>query len=433
MSAIFSNMLVTTDTGLESQRRIAPVPSQSRDLRVLTFTTLFPNEHAPLTGLFVAERVRALGRLCDVRIFAPVPWVPASQWLPERYHAYARVSASESFDDLPVLHPRYFVLPKVLKAFDGGFMAACCRRSLARLRRDFPFDVIDAHWACPDGVAAALLARSFGVPLSITVRGDDINVFARETGRRTAIQWALRQADLVIALSTDLKREVEELGVDASRVVVVPNGVDAGKFKPVDRIEARRRLGLPVDGRLLLSVGRLHTSKGYPVLVDALGRLRAQFPDLRMAIVGAPDWEADATPSIVEAAARSGVGDRVLLAGPQAQDSLVDWYGAADLFCLATTREGSANVLLEALSCGVPCITTPVGGNPDAVSEHSGCLVAPEPDAMARAIASALARPWNRERIAEQTRRRTWGVVAQECHQHLMMVALNAAARGRHA
>lgn len=389
-------------------------------LKILTFTEAFPNREQPLHGLFVRERVRAIGRLCDLRVMAPVPWAPSVRWLGDRYYRYSQVPWGECQEGLAVTHPRFFRLPKLLKAADGLFMAVSSLAPVIALRRTFPFDVLDAHWAYPDGVAAAIIGRVFRVPLALTVRGDDINVFPQYSLRRPWIRWALKTADLVIALSEELRSRVERLGVPSPRVVVIPNGVDPDRFRPVDRLVARRRLGLPEDGEIVLSVGRLHTSKGHPLLVEALARLQSRFPSLRLVIVGERDHEADAIPIVSTLAAQHGISARVQLVGAQPPAALPDWYGAADLFCLPTSREGSANVLLEALSCGLACITTPVGGNPGIISSDDlGFLVSPEPAALTEAIAEGLCRKWDRERIAASARARTWTVVAEECHHHL--------------
>jgi teichuronic acid biosynthesis glycosyltransferase TuaC len=205
--------------------------------------------------------------------------------------------------------------------------------------------------------------------------------------------------------------------------VVIPNGINSEIFYPGDRSEARRRLGLSPEGRILLSVGRLHSSKGYPLLVEALGQLSTEARDLRIVIVGESDHEADARPTIEAAAHRLGITEKVKLVGAQPHSVVADWYRAADLFCLPTHREGSANVLLEALACGLPCITTPVGGNPDIIStEEVGILVNPEVNSLAHAIARGLTRRWDRERIAAHVRKRTWASVASECYEHLSRV-----------
>jgi teichuronic acid biosynthesis glycosyltransferase TuaC len=394
-----------------------------RPLRVLTFTRVFPNGQQPLHGVFVGERIRALSRLCDLQVIAPVPWTPPTRLLGKRYYSYSRIPREEFHERIPLKHPRFLVCPKFFKSVDGMLMAAYSWQALSSMRRSFPFDVIDAHWAYPDGLAAAVLAKVFNVPLVLTIRGDDINVLPDFFLRRQLIRWALRQAALVIALSRELKERAQSLGDVASKTVVIPNGINSEIFYPGDRSEARRRLGLSPEGRILLSVGRLHSSKGYPLLVEALGQLSTEARDLRIVIVGESDHEADARPAIEAAAHRLGITEKVKLVGAQPHSVVADWYRAADLFCLPTHREGSANVLLEALACGLPCITTPVGGNPDIIStEEVGILVNPEVKLLAPAIAQGLARHWDRVRIADHVRKRTWASVASECYENLSRV-----------
>jgi glycosyltransferase involved in cell wall biosynthesis len=406
----------------------APRPLETgRRLRILAFTSLFPNPEQPLHGLFVRERIRALAERCTVRVAAPVPWVPRLPVLPSRYAAYRRIASQEHDGGTAVYHPRFFVFPKVMKSTDGFLMGLSCLPAVARIRRVYPFDLIDAHWAYPDGVAAALVANRLRVPLAITVRGDDMNVFAAERGRGPIIGWALRRAALVVALSEDLKARVESLTNGTANVVVVSNGVDADRFHPVDRDAARRALGLDSQARVVITVGRLHTSKGIPQLIEAFAALPRQFEDVRLFVIGGHDSEADARPAIAATISRHGLADRVRLVGAQTPDQLVAWYSAADLFCSATTREGSPNVLLEATACGLPCVTTAVGGSRDVVaSPEMGVLVTPEPAALAEAMSSALTRRWNRRRIAEGARRRTWATVAEECQRHLLRVAPSA-------
>jgi glycosyltransferase involved in cell wall biosynthesis len=391
--------------------------------RVLSFTTLFPNRQQPAHGLFVRERILALAKLVELRVVAPVPWFPRTRAFGERYYRYATVPPAEDHGGTPVDHPRFPVIPLFGKSMDGALLAAGTLSFLQKLRREFPFDVIDAHWACPDGVAAAILAGRLGVPFSITVRGDDVNVFLEEFWRRPWIRWSLARADRVIALSRELKEKVVAAGVAPEKVAVVPNGINPEAFHPVERGQARARLGLPADAHIVLSVGRLHQSKGYPVLVEAVGRLAEKFPGLQTYIVGSPDHEADARPAIREAAERHNIAERIHLAGAQDPALLKYWYSAADVFCLPTSREGSANVLIEAMACGLPCVTTPVGGNPDVVtSDAVGILAAADVESMTRALETGLTRQWDATAISRHGRQRTWQTVAEECRDHLSAI-----------
>jgi teichuronic acid biosynthesis glycosyltransferase TuaC len=394
-----------------------------RPLKILTFTTLFPNSAQPHHAYFVQSRIRALAKLAELQVLAPVPWSPPVPGLPARFYRCRSVPSQERQGDLMVVHPRFATIPGALKSADPLLMAMQCAGTMRRLRGRFEFDLIDAHWACPDGVAAALLAAAAGVPFSVTVRGDDINVFAEERGRRQLIAWSLRRAACVIALSRDLADKVVALGSRPERVAVIPNGVDVDLFRPMDRGTVRDAFGISAGRRVLFSAGRLHRSKGFHTLVEALGRLGPEHADVDLVIAGGPDHEADATADIRETARRHGLETRVRLIGPVNQAEMVRWYNAADFFCLATEREGSANVLIEAQACGLPCVTTDVGGNREAVpDERSGILAAPDAGSMAAGLRRALALSFDRAELVRRASMRSWDVVAREC-----LVSLEAA------
>jgi glycosyltransferase involved in cell wall biosynthesis len=393
-------------------------------LRILSYTTLFPNPQQPTHGVFVRERILALAKLAEVRVVAPVPWFPRIRFFGDRYYRYSLVPPSETSGGISVDHPRYPVIPRLCKTADGVLLAAGSLAHLRKLRRRFPYDVIDSHWGYPDGAAAALLAARLRVPFAVTVRGDDVNVFLRQFWRRPWIRWSLQRANRVIALSRELKEILTNEGIPPDKITVVPNGINPEIFHPVDRAHARAHLGLPREGRIVLSVGRLHQSKGFPIVVEAVGHLAEKFPDLQVYIVGAPDHESDATGAIMHAASAHGITHRLHMVGAQDPDRMKYWYAGADIFCLPTAREGSANVLLEALACGVPCVTTAVGGNPDVVnSEDVGILADSRPDSIAAALATALLRPWDRSRIHSHGRGRTWQTVATECRDVLVSIA----------
>ena len=131
---------------------------------------------------------------------------------------------------------------------------------------------------------------------------------------------------------TELKERVIAARVPAERVTVIPNGIDPDAFYPVDRIAARARLQIPINAQIVLSVGRLHQSKGHALLVECVGRLAPKLQDLHAYIVGSPYYEADARPAIWEAASRYGIADRIHLVGPQPHESMKYWYSAADVF-----------------------------------------------------------------------------------------------------
>lgn len=148
-------------------------------LRILTFTTLFPNAAQPVNGVFVENRLRHLvaGGGISARVVAPVPWFPFRAARFGAYGAFARVPAYERRHGLSVHHPRFPIIPKIGASLTPALMYAFVKPFISDLiRRDGDFDLIDAHYFYPDGVVAALLGRAFGKPVTITARGTDLNL-----------------------------------------------------------------------------------------------------------------------------------------------------------------------------------------------------------------------------------------------------------------
>ena len=157
-----------------------------------------------------------------------------------------------------------------------------------------------------------------------------------------------------------------ELGEAPSRIVTLRNGVDLERFSPGDRDAARARLGL--SGFTLLSVGSLIPRKGHELIIAALAGL----PDAQLLIAGVGPMRRNWRPSPRDKASAR----RVRFLGEIAHDALTDAYRAADIFVLASSREGWANVLLEAMACGTPVVATNVNGTPEVVRDPKlGVLV----------------------------------------------------------
>ncbi|EJL33376.1 glycosyltransferase [Caulobacter sp. AP07] len=323
--------------------------------RVLVFSTLYPNAAQPNHGVFVENRLRATiaqGGI-EATVIAPVPYFPLSHKFFGRYSAFARVPRREVRHGVEVWHPRYVAIPK----FGSGWAPeALFRRGLALARRlqeaGRRFDVIDAHYFYPDGVAAAHLGQALRLPVIITGRGTDLTLIPEETGPCRRIRWAADQASAMVTVCDDLRRRLIALGAPADRIVVLRNGVDLWLFRPQDRAAARATLGL--DGFTLLCVGGLIPRKGLDLVLDAL----ANRPDYTLLIAGGGPLRA----ALETHARRLGVAGRVRFLGEVAHADLPGVYAAADVLVLASSREGWANVLLEAMACGTPVVATNVNG-----------------------------------------------------------------------
>ena len=396
--------------------------------RVLVFTTLFPNAEQPLRGVFVRHRVAAVARHCPTRVVAPI----LHRGNPLRRDRGGVVN--ERHGDIEVSHPLYTTLPLVGRCADHVMLYRQVLPHVQRLHDEWPFDIIDAHYAFPDGAAAVMLAAHFRVPVAVTVRGGDLDMLPKYRLRRRAIVRTLRRADRIFSVSVHLAERAVALGAPRPSILVVPNGVDPAVFSYADRATARRALGLPFEQRLVVCVGNLLAEKGQHLLVEALPRIAEGADAPHLALIGSDQSPLQTYRRRLERQiAEQGLGHRIRLLGSVDQDLLAQWYRAADLLVLPTFREGGPNVVREALACGTPVVASRVGGVPELItSEERGLLVAPgDVDALADAVRLALRRNWDRPRIAAGAAERDWQSVGTVIAAELARLAPHPGRRTR--
>lgn len=373
-------------------------------LRVLVFTTVFPSAAQPLHGSFVLERIRHLAELAEVRVVAPITW----------YRALRRPPEAPPMPPLrQVEYPRFWYIPKILLALRGISLAASAFFAIRRLRRQFDFDLIDAHFVYPDGFAAILLGYWFRRPVCLTLRGVIIPLSRRPIGRWLS-DWTIRRARRVIAVSENLANRAREGGVPADRVVTIANAVDTSRFRPIDAAAARRRLDVPEDENLLVSVGHISPRKGFQRVLRALPRVLRDAPNTRLAIVGGKGAEEDNSAELHALVERLGLSDRVAFVGARPLDEVALWMAASDVFVLASDFEGCPNVILEALACGRPVVAAKVGDIERMVPPFAGVLFDdPEDDtALAECLLAAIGGQWDHQRIRDHIALRSWDDVA---------------------
>ncbi len=342
-------------------------------LSILTVTTLFPNPVQTVHGIFVETRLQKLVATGEAvaRVLAPVPWLPSFVDYPSVGPLH-QVPRQDLQNGLAVEHPRYVVVPKLGMNVTPYTLYLSMRKSLKRiLNSGERLDLIDAHYFYPDGVAAVWLAREFGLPVTVTARGTDLNLIPEYSIPRKLIQHAARKADGLITVCAALKTRLVELGVPAERVTVLRNGVDLVLFRPLDRSHLRGEFG--ITRRTLGSVGHLVERKGHHHVIRAL----ASLPETDLIVVGSgPERRA-----LERLAAELGVSERVRFLGGVEQRQLPAIYNAIDALVLASSREGWANVLLEAMACGTPVVASPVWGTPEIVASPEAGVLMPFLDA----------------------------------------------------
>lgn len=377
---------------------------------IVVFSSLFPSPVQPNAGVFVRERMFRVGVHLPLHVVAPTPWFPFQallrQWRPHFRPTPPTYLEQQGF---PVWYPRYWSFPGVLKSLDGFFMAVGAYARLRRLKHQGQLDLIDAHFGYPDGYAAVLLGRWLKVPVTITMRGTE-DRHSRSVSLAPLLRKALLGCQQVFSVSDALKQIAVGLGVPQDKIEVVGNGVDAQKFQPMDRTECRQTLGISMDARVLISVGGLVERKGFHRVIEVLPELVKGHPKLVYLIVGGPSAEGDNRAELEAQIAQSGLTQHVRFLGTRKPEELSAVLSAADIFVLATRNEGWANVFLEAMACGLPVITTDVGGNREVVCSPELGTVVPfgKSSALALALDLSLQKHWDPRAIRAHAESNAW-------------------------
>jgi glycosyltransferase involved in cell wall biosynthesis len=353
-------------------------------MKLLFVSNLFPNAAEPVRGVFNAQQVAALSKLCEVTVVAPT-----SQIMPD-----------ENRTGVKVIHPKFFHVPVLSRPFNGRLFA----RTIEPVIRNERFDIALASWAYPDAHGVMLVAEKLKFPFATTVLGSDVNVFFENPTRKQQILRALRASRVVFAKSKALQARLVAEGIES---VIDYNGIDREKFQPRDRAEACRQLGIDPKLRRVLYVGNLLPVKGPTVLA----RAAEQVKDIEVVFVGS---------GLEKIATGRSIGAR-----PHEEIPL--WMNASDVLCLPSLNEGLPNVALEAMACGLPVVASRVGGVPEIVREGvNGFLVPPsDSKALAEALRRALDTKWDHEAIRASVSQFDWDVNARALFGVLEKIACN--------
>ena len=380
------------------------------DPHIVVLSSLFPNSLQPMAGLFVRERMFRVAEQLPLTVVAPVPWFPF-QSLIRRIRPGFRPGApgTEIQKGITVFHPRFFSVPGVFKSLDGLLMALGCLPRMWRLKRQHRLDIIDAHFAYPDGYAATLLGRWLNVPVTITMRGTEAR-HVTDPVLKPLMHAALSRASRVFSVSDSLRQVALSCGIESGKLQVVGNGVDITKFSRQPQSSSRESLGIPLQSKVIVTVGGLVERKGFHRVIAAMPELLKKFPGLTYLIIGGPSPEGDWTQQLQQLVTDQQLDGAVKFLGSMPAEMLSQPLSAADVFVLSTRNEGWANVLLEAMACGLPVVATDVGGNSEVVSGSDLGVIVPFDDheALVNAITQALEKDWDRAAIRAYAEANTW-------------------------
>ncbi|MBN1609824.1 MAG: glycosyltransferase [Polyangiaceae bacterium] len=359
--------------------------------------------------------------MCEVRVLRLMPRYPGMDLAMGLLgkSGPTRAQGLKPFNGIEVSYVPVFYLPKVGQAAAGVTYAASVLPRVWRLRDQV--DVVLGSFAFPDGWAALQMGRLLGVPTVIKVHGSDINVQGDALHLRALTAAALRGASAVVGPSEALIRRCVELGANSERARVIHNGVDRALFRVRNAAGCRAQLGRRLDRRVVLFVGRLSAPKGVHELLEAFRSVSLAHPDVDLVLVG----DGDDRKRCAEFVADQRLP--VHLEGVCTQERVALWMGAADIVTLPSWREGTPNVVLEALASGRRVVASSVGGIPAVVHQPLLGKHVPARDSvsLAEALTSALTEDYDPERVAAASGIGGWEESAATLHDVLEFAVRN--------
>ena len=402
--------------------------------KVLIFSEMFPKKNNMQDGIFVMNRLEKILPNSDMNIdFAPVSAVDKGLWKMIRVltgrdalemnkyiriggHSFKTQEVDVSFAD------RIGLLRKSCRSWTryAESMAATLSRSFD-IRE---YDLIHAHRVFPEGYAAYLINRTFGIPYVVTAHGTDIHTLSYVMpGIRPLIVRTLEVASKSVFVSSSLLSKAVELGYNGDNATIIPNGVFTDMFMPGDKSEARKTLGIyENEAKYVGFVGNLIPVKGVKDLPDIFSSVQKSMSKVKFLIVG-DGCERNWLKTQLES---KGIDS--IMTGRVSHNEVAKWMNAMDVMAMPSHNEGWPCVALEAYSCGVPVIGRNIPsicealGNPDVLIDEGNDFARAFSDKITGILNSCV----DKDRLIERASEFDWEKIAQlESSMYLSVIRQN--------
>jgi len=279
-------------------------------------------------------------------------------------------------------------------------------------KRNIQFDLIHAHFTWSAGYAGSKLKDKYQVPFILTAHGYDIySLPFKNNWWKRQISAICNSADKIITVSKSNLKCIERLKVSIP-INIIPNGYNSDLFYPKNKISCRKKLGIPLNKKVLLTVGRLSKIKGHKYLVQAMQIIKESYNNTLCIIVG----EGPLRNTLQKQINRQDSTSNIMLVGNKPHKEINDWMNACDLFVLPSITESFGVVQIEAMACGKPIVATKNGGSEEIItSKDYGllCNVA-DPHDLSKKILVALDKNWNSEKTVSYAKNFTWESITKK-------------------
>ena len=379
-------------------------------MRILFISNLFPDQREPWRGLDNATLLHALRSErpdLTVRTLALRPRI-----LPRKLSLKARPCDEWT-------KPEYLAVPYLPKA--GGMNDRLISMSLSRwvAKHVDPatFDIVLTPWLFPDACGVQRALRQHASRQLAIAQGSDVHRYLKMPMRCRAILRMTREVGGVITRSRDLGSMLNAAGAPSTRIHPVYNGVETGCFHPGSKAPIRARLHLPADRRVAVFVGNFLPVKGIDLLIRGIAEASERGPEIHLVLIGSGPLEKD----LRHLAGELGISDRLHWPGRLPPPQVAEYMRAADVVCLSSLNEGLPNVVLEAMACGRPVISTDVGGIHEVLGrENTTHALIPNrvPGAYAEALLRVLNNPPDEDKISSRGASFSW----QNCARHHLQI-----------
>lgn len=313
----------------------------------------------------------------EMTVIVPRVWCPRLLRHFNRWKDYDHNCPLRQFEGLETVSIPYIRPPgNWYNRWGGLAVFQALRKKAPDLHKKKNFDIIYANDFFPDGDAAVRLARYINVPVVCMVIGADVNITAHTTKAiyRHFVRTA-RELNGTLARGRSAADRID--AVTGRRALCIYGVVDLEEFSPVsDKVSLRKELGLPLNKTVALYAGYLQKLKGIYEMLEAFSRIYKVKSDTLLCVCGIGDEEFRFTQMVRE----TNLEHVIRIVGEVHPDQMNKWMKASDLFVLASHTEGMSNVVMEAMACGLPVVTTTVGGLPEAVGGCEGAILVPPRD-----------------------------------------------------
>ncbi|MGB9603999.1 MAG: glycosyltransferase [Verrucomicrobiia bacterium] len=373
-------------------------------MNLLYISNLFPDKKDFNRGIYNARFTRHLSKYCNIRVISLRP-------------GFLFIKQFQSCPQDQAVKPIYSVVPYVPiygSRFNHILMRLFLKSAIKKLHNEFKFDVVLASWIFPDACAVSKIAEQLKIPLVATALGTDIHQYINNPVRRKIILTELKNAAAIVTVSQSLAKLLIESGFNNKKVHTIYYGVEQDLFKPGNKTDARVRLNLPQDSILILFVGNFLPIKDPLLALDSFSKFVDEYKPQNPLIAFIGDG---VLKSKLESRAEDlGLKNNVIFAGRKRPEEITVYMQAADVLCLTSHNEGVPNVVLEALSTGLPVVATAVGGVPEIIQNSTlGKLVYERsPKKIAEAIYDTIKNPPDKTLLISYARQYDWDQTARE-------------------